>query len=190
LVYLIVGLGNPGEKYSHTRHNAGFRVVDRFSRQYNWKWQNIGHRLSWTKGEVEGKQVYLLKPLTYMNQSGEGLLYFPRFKLFSEGILIVVHDEMDFPPGVVRIKKGGGTAGHRGLNSLIETLKTDDFLRVRVGIGKPLSREEAIDYVLGVPEEEEKALLEKGEERAVSALSSILEEGWERAMNKYNAQED
>jgi len=91
---------------------------------------------------------------------------------------------------VVRIKKGGGTAGHRGLNSLIETLKTDDFLRVRVGIGKPLSREEAIDYVLGVPEGEEKALLEKGEERAVSALSSILEEGWERAMNKYNAQED
>ncbi len=76
------------------------------------------------------------------------------------------------------------------MNSLIETLKTDDFLRVRVGIGKPLSREEAIDYVLGVPEGEEKALLEKGEERAVSALSSILEEGWERAMNKYNAQED
>jgi len=190
LVYLVVGLGNPGERYSLTRHNAGFRVVDRFSRQHNWEWRDISHRLSWTKGEVKGKAVYLLKPLTYMNQSGEGLLYFPRFQLFSEGTLIVVHDEMDFPPGVVRIKKGGGAAGHRGLNSLIEILKRDDFLRIRVGIGKPLSREKAMDYVLGVPEGEEKVLLDEGEERAVSALSSILEEGWERTMNKYNVRED
>ncbi|MBP9015130.1 MAG: aminoacyl-tRNA hydrolase [Candidatus Atribacteria bacterium] len=190
MVYLIVGLGNPGEKYSLTRHNVGFRVVDRFSHQCYWKWRNIDHRLSWTEGEVKGNKVYLLKPLTYMNQSGEGLLYFPQFSLFSEGELIVVHDEMDFPPGVVRLKKGGGSAGHRGLNSLIETLKRNDFLRIRVGIGKPLSREKAIDYVLGIPEGEEKVLLDEGEKKAVSALFSILEEGWERAMNKYNVRED
>ena len=189
-MYLIIGLGNPGEKYSLTRHNVGFRVVDRFSHQYDWKWIDIGHRLSWAEGEVKGKKVYLLKPLTYMNQSGEGLLYFPRFQLFFEGELIVVHDEMDFPPGVVRIKKGGGTAGHRGLNSLVETLERDDFLRIRVGIGKPPFREKAMDYVLGIPEGEEKVLLEQGEEKAVSALSSILEEGWERAMNKYNVREN
>ncbi|HOQ67558.1 MAG TPA: aminoacyl-tRNA hydrolase [Candidatus Atribacteria bacterium] len=188
MVYLIVGLGNPGEKYSLTRHNVGFRVVDRFSHQYGLTWRNSSH-LSWAKGKVKGKQVYLLKPLTYMNQSGEGLLHFPRFHLFCEGTLIVVHDEMDFPPGVVRIKKGGGSAGHRGLDSVIETLKRDDFLRIRVGIGKPLSREKAIDYVLGIPEGEEKILLDEGEEKAVSALSSILEEGWERTMSRYNARE-
>jgi len=90
----------------------------------------------------------------------------------------------------VRIKKGGGTAGHRGLNSLVETLERDDFLRIRVGIGKPPFREKAMDYVLGIPEGEEKVLLEQGEEKAVSALSSILEEGWERAMNKYNVREN
>lgn len=188
MVYLIVGLGNPGEKYLLTRHNVGFRVVDRFSRQYGLKWKNSSH-LSWTKGEVKGRQLYLLKPLTYMNQSGKGLLCFSQFHLFYEGELIVVHDEMDFPPGVVRIKKGGGTAGHRGLDSLVETLQRDDFLRIRVGIGKPPSQEEAIDYVLGIPEKEEKALLDKGEEKAVSALSSILEEGWKSAMNKYNVRE-
>jgi PTH1 family peptidyl-tRNA hydrolase len=168
---------------------VGFRVVDRFSRQCNWKWRNIDHRLSWAEGEVKENKVYLLKPLTYMNQSGEGLLCFPHFSLFSEGEMVVVHDEMDFPPGVVRVKKGGGTAGHRGLNSLIETLGRDDFLRIRVGIGKPAIREKAVDYVLGIPEGEDKILLDEGEKKAVSALLLVLEEGWERAMNKYNARE-
>ncbi|MCX7731147.1 MAG: aminoacyl-tRNA hydrolase [Candidatus Caldatribacterium sp.] len=146
-------------------------------------------RFSFARGMFEGKEVYLLKPLTFMNLSGEGLLAFFAHHGHTFEDIIVVHDELDFPPGVVRIKRGGGVAGHKGLQSLVDALGRNDFIRVRVGIGKPREKHLVVDYVLGIPEGDEKALLEAAEKRAVEAVLCILACGVERAMNRFNAQE-
>lgn len=187
-MFLIVGLGNPGVRFAQTRHNVGFRVVDLFAERFALSWSNEDC-FSWTRGTVERKTFYLLKPLTFMNLSGEGLLaFFARYGHAFEEV-IVVHDELDFPPGTVRIKRGGGVAGHRGLRSIIEALGTEDFVRVRVGIGRPEGQMQIVDYVLGVPAEEERTLLEEAEKRAVDAVVCILEYGVQKAMSLFNTRE-
>jgi len=181
-----VGLGNPGERYSGSRHNMGFRVVEALSR--HWRSGRPDY-LRWSMcaaAEYGGRKVLLVQPLTFMNRSGLAVEeLFSRFSAEPEN-LIVIHDEMDLPPGVLRLKKGGGAAGHRGVQSIIDTLGTADFIRLRMGIGKAPPGEEGADYVLGrfAPEEEE--LMEAAVNRAVQALATLLEEGLESAMNKFN----
>lgn len=187
-MFLVVGLGNPGKRFAETRHNAGFRVVDLVAECLRCPWKSAD-RFSWTRGMVAGKAVYLVKPLTFMNLSGEGLLAFFAHHGYAFEDIVVVHDELDFPPGVVRIKRGGGVAGHRGLQSLVEALRRNDFVRVRVGIGKPREKDLVVDHVLGIPEGEERVLLEAAEKKAAEAVLCILEHGVEKAMNIYNARE-
>ncbi|WP_438317917.1 aminoacyl-tRNA hydrolase [Candidatus Caldatribacterium sp. SIUC1] len=188
-MFLAVGLGNPGTRFERTRHNAGFRVVDILAERLGVPWKSED-RFSWARGMVGEKTLYLLKPLTFMNLSGEGLLAFFAHHGCTFEELIVVHDELDFPPGVVRIKVGGGVAGHRGLQSIVEALGREDFVRVRVGIGKPERRELVVDHVLGVPEKEESAILEAAEKKAAEAVLCIVEWGVQRAMNVFNAREE
>lgn len=187
-MFLVVGLGNPGKRFAETRHNAGFRVVDCVAERLGCSWKTAD-RFSFARGAFGGKEVYLLKPLTFMNLSGEGLLAFFAHHGHAFEDIIVVHDELDFPPGVVRIKRGGGVAGHRGLQSLVDALGRSDFIRVRVGIGKPEEKHLVVDYVLGVPEESERVLLEAAEKKAAEAVLYILECGVEKAMNRFNARE-
>ncbi|HSV31183.1 MAG TPA: aminoacyl-tRNA hydrolase [Atribacteraceae bacterium] len=181
---LIVGLGNLGSRYRLTRHNVGFRVVDRLLEGAE-RWRR-GDRSLQASVALEGNPVILLKPMTFMNLSGEALGAFVKARRHVAGELIVVHDELDLPPGVVRIKKGGGTAGHRGLDSIVSYLERNDFIRVRVGIGRPPETGPATDYVLGVPLGEEETLLAEGERAAAEAVRMILREGLVMAMNRFN----
>ncbi|NSW77073.1 MAG: aminoacyl-tRNA hydrolase, partial [Candidatus Atribacteria bacterium] len=157
-MFLLVGLGNPGKRFAQTRHNVGFRVLERFAEDFHLRWKQED-LVEWTTWIWEDQPIYLLKPLTFMNRSGEGLRFFLTRHRFSAPELVVVHDDLDFPPGVVRIRKGGGTGGHRGVESIIATWGNPDFIRVRVGIGRPPLKEEVVEYVLGVPEGEEVRIL-------------------------------
>lgn len=187
-MFLVVGLGNPGKRFAETRHNVGFRVVDDVAERLGCSWKTAD-RFSFARGVFQGKTVYLLKPLTFMNLSGEGLLAFFAHHGHTFEDIIVVHDELDFPPGVVRIKRGGGVAGHRGLQSLVDALGSGAFIRVRVGIGKPEDKSLVVGHVLGVPEGEERTLLQMAEKRAAEAVLCILEYGPEKAMSLFNARE-
>jgi len=183
-VFMVVGLGNPGKRYRCTRHNAGFRVVDQLASLYNWGWKK-GKRYMWTEGMVNGRQVVLFKPLTYMNLSGEAVSDFLRQRKAPEQI-VVVHDEVDLPPGAMVIKRGGGIAGHRGLNSLVFFLETEDFYRVRIGIGRSAERERMIEHVLGIPRGEEAEYMKEAEDLALRAVEGIIKEGADCAMNRFN----
>jgi len=184
-VVLVVGLGNPGKKYCYTRHNLGFWVVDRLATKLGLHWkQGVGY--DYAAGKIKGEQVWLVKPKTFMNASGEGLALFLRDHPLAFSQMVVIHDEVDFPPGVVKIKLGGGTAGHRGLQSLVQYLGNGDFIRVRVGIGKPADRQAMVEYVLGEPVGEEKESLNWAADRACQAVIAIIERGLKRAMDEYN----
>ncbi len=183
-MYMVVGLGNPGKRYRFTRHNAGFRVVDRLAAMYNWEWKK-SKRYNWTQGKSGGRHVVLFKPLTYMNLSGEAVSDFLE-KRESPELIVVVHDEVDLPPGAMVVKKGGGIAGHRGLDSLVFFLETEDFYRVRIGVGRSTEQEEMAEYVLGVPSDEEADLLNEAEELAVCAIDVLIRENAEHAMNRFN----
>jgi peptidyl-tRNA hydrolase, PTH1 family len=187
-MWLVVGLGNPGKKYERTRHNVGFMTLDAMA---------ANHRVDAFKGkfsglfaraEIAGEEIALLKPETFMNLSGDSVQPAAAFlKIPVEGI-IVVHDELDVPFGAVRIKKGGGHAGHNGLRSLIERLGTPEFVRVRLGVGRPPPdfKGDVADYVLsgfqGVEAEGLPALIAQGEK----AVLGILKLGAQEAMNRFN----
>ncbi|MCD6155449.1 MAG: aminoacyl-tRNA hydrolase [Candidatus Atribacteria bacterium] len=191
--HLVIGLGNPGKKYALTRHNVGFRVVDKIALKEKIHFSKTPF-YSFSYFRIDAKEVFLIKPLTYMNQSGRAVQAFLEdrsLQVDDPQNIIVIHDEVDLPPGILRIKKGGGTAGHRGLNSLVEALNTQDFLRVRVGIGKPACKELMVDYVLGIPSDpQEISLLERAEQKAVEVTYCILREGVLRAMNIYNSKKE
>ena len=184
-MHLVVGLGNPGQEYQWTRHNVGFRVLDDFGYRYGWKWRKA-KRFAWTHGKIDGHEIYLVKPLTYMNLSGMGLLSFFSFTAKSFEKKIIVHDELDLPPGEIRISRRGGTAGHRGLYSIAEFFDIKDFIRIRVGIGKPIQKDDVVDYVLDSPGEEEHAILAESEKKAVDALICLITYDVQTAMNRFN----
>ncbi|MGC8779050.1 MAG: aminoacyl-tRNA hydrolase [Candidatus Caldatribacteriaceae bacterium] len=185
-MFLLLGLGNPGEQFARTRHNVGFRVIESFAKDLGLRWRRL-REVEWAAGLFQNERIYLLKPLTFMNRSGEGLRFFLTRYHLSNPTLIVVHDDLDFPPGVVKIKKDGGTGGHRGLESVLFAWGTPDFVRIRIGIGRPPMKEEVVEYVLGVPKDEEERILAEGEKRAKDALRCLLEKGLEVAMNCFNA---
>jgi PTH1 family peptidyl-tRNA hydrolase len=184
-VQLITGLGNPGAKYAKNRHNVGFMVLDRFAREHHAPAYRERFQGSLSKASVSGTEVALLKPGTFMNLSGRSVQQTLHFFKLELGALVVVHDELDLPFGTLRIKQGGGTAGHRGLGSIAECCGGTGFCRLRVGIGRPTSGS-VEGYVLGDFPPPQSIELEDVLERASAALTDIVVSGVQAAMNAHN----
>lgn len=185
-MFLIVGLGNPGDRYRATRHNAGFMVLDRLAERVegaSWKEKFRAH---WARGKVGGMEMVLLKPQTFMNLSGESLRAAATFFKVPMSQWLVVHDELDLPFGTLRLKLGGGVAGHRGLRSIVQQSggKTE-FLRLRFGIGKPQGRS-VESYVLSDFTREESAALGGLIDSSVEMIETCLREGPNVAMNRFH----
>ena len=187
---LIVGLGNPGMAYSHNRHNIGFMCLNRFAKQHKIAFEKKQGRARVGIGEAGGQSVVLARPQTYMNASGEAVGYLvDRYKA-EMGDLIVIHDDMDLPVGKIRIRQGGRSAGHKGIESIIYYLDNPDFIRVRVGIGKPEANgdkdSEVIGFVLNNFTDEEAKIIEPVIDRVSEALLCLITAGLEPAMNIFN----
>jgi PTH1 family peptidyl-tRNA hydrolase len=184
-VRIIVGLGNPGVHYERTRHNIGFQVVDRLAETHQILISTKRFKSLYGTGWIDSQKVSLIKPMTFMNQSGEAVKRAVNF--FQIGIedLIVIHDDLDLPFGRLRFKRRGGNGGHQGVGSIIETIGQNDFLRLKVGIGRPPRGMDPADYVLTPFEEIEHSKLKAILSTAVEALEVLLIEGMATAMNRY-----
>ena len=186
-MYIIAGLGNPTMQYEGTRHNAGFDVIDALADKYNISVDGRKNRAYIGKGIIEGQKVLLVKPQTYMNLSGEsigGLVDY--FKIDEEQNLIVIYDDISLAPGQLRVRKKGSAGGHNGIKNIIAQLGTQNFLRVKVGVGEKPAGWDLADYVLGHFSKEEQVLMEEAFLRAADAASALLTEDVERVMNQYN----
>jgi peptidyl-tRNA hydrolase, PTH1 family len=187
-IKLIVGLGNPGREYEATRHNAGFWWVDELARKHNVnfrtesKFQGLAVRAT-----LHGHEVHLLKPQTFMNVSGRSVIALALFYKILPNQILVVHDELDLPPGSAKLKLGGGHGGHNGLKDIIAHLGTKDFWRLRLGVGHPGERAEVVNYVLNAPRKEEQALIEDAMQRAQEVAPLIIEGKLEAAMLKLHS---
>jgi len=185
-MYLVVGLGNPGKKYTGSRHNVGFMAADELARRLEigaWK-EKFKGLLAETRYKDE--KLRILKPQTFMNLSGESVYQAKRFYKTPIQYIIVVHDELDIPLGTMRVKAGGGSAGHKGLESIIRWLGTGGFIRVRIGIGKPPGKQGVITHVLSSFTKSDKPVLEETIILASDAVLKIVSNGVESAMNAYN----
>lgn len=188
-VAAVVGLGNPGKQYENTRHNAGFLVVDRLVQDAGISLQERKFKASWGAGQIEGKRVLFVKPLTYMNRSGEAVGEIVRYFGLPVGGLLVIHDDLDLTPGRLRLVRGGGAGGHRGVASIIDHLSARSFPRLKLGIGKPVANEQVEAYVLQPPHGEEAAVFEEMVCRGAEAVRSVLALGLSIAMNRVNRKE-
>lgn len=183
-IRLIVGLGNPGRDYEDTRHNAGFWWVDEFARQsgFSFKAEAKFHGLV-ARGTAHGREVWLLKPQTFMNLSGRAVGALAQFYKIEPGQILVVHDELDLPPGGVKLKLGGGHGGHNGLKDIAAHL-SPNFWRMRIGIGHPGDRAQVSNFVLNAPRREEAELIHAACDRAQTVAQLLLEGRQEAAMLK------
>jgi PTH1 family peptidyl-tRNA hydrolase len=188
-VWVVVGLGNPGRRYQATRHNAGFRVVDRLAVRWDTTVSREAHRALLGEARRAGERVLLVKPQTYMNESGAAVASVQRFYRLEPAHLLVVHDDVDLDVGRVRIRRGVRAGGNRGVESILQVLGDPGFVRVKVGIGRPAAGPVPTGWVLGVPPPGEAAALLEAEERAADAVELVLGEGLERAMNRINQKE-
>ena len=183
---LIVGLGNPGEEYAHTRHNAGFDTVDKIAEQIGVRyWKSQGGALV-GKGTYRGEELVLAKPQSYMNTSGGPVKSLMSTYKVAPDHLIVIHDELDIDPGTIRCKFGGGHAGHNGLRSICDKLGTRDWFRVRCGIGRPPGRMPVADYVLSLPKKEQAEDFAQATDLAAEATLFLVENGLEKTQQKFN----
>jgi len=184
---LVCGLGNPGSKYDRARHNAGFMILDCFAERLGVSFASRRFSSLVTEGRFGGERILLLKPQTYMNLSGDAVSPAAGFYKIAPEDLLVVHDDADLPLGLIRLKRGGGTAGHKGLESLRERLGTSDFHRLRYGIGRPDNPlMDLADFVLQPLSTAERAEFERGFAPAVDAICAWITTGIEAAMNEYN----
>ncbi len=184
-VHLIAGLGNPGPEYHETRHNAGFMVLDRLGDLAGISVTKKSFSGLCGEGSWQGERLLLVKPQTYMNLSGRSVAATLRYHKLSPANLIVIHDELDIPFGQVKIKEGGGHGGHNGLRSLMAELGNGDFLRVRVGIGRPV-KGDPVKYVLGAFGRDELPHLSRLCDGVCDLLSTLLREGVPKSMSLYN----
>lgn len=189
---MVVGLGNPGAEFRHTRHNLGADVVELLAARCGLKLRSErGTRALATSTRLDGRSVVLAVPLTYMNDSGLAVAALVRrFGPLSVEQVVVVHDELDLPVGRVKVKMGGGTAGHNGLRSIHAHLHDDGYVRVRLGIGKPQGRRQGVDHVLGPPGRSEREALSVAVEVAADAVETVIGDGPEAAMTRFNAGPD
>ena len=186
---LVAGLGNPGAEYQGTRHNVGFMVLDRLAQRLPKKNFELIHGCSshYLKGTYAGRPLFLQKPETYMNSSGEAVSALMRREEIGPEGLLVIYDDMDLEVGKLRIRGRGSCGGHNGIRSIIETTGTENFARIRVGIGHRTGN--GADYVLSPFEEEEKPIIDKVLDAAADAVILILRRGLSQAMNEYNSQD-
>lgn len=182
---LIVGLGNPGPKYQWTRHNAGFMVLDKLSGSTGISVARKKFSGFYGEGNWQGEHLLLLQPLAFMNLSGRSVAEAVRFNKLSIKDLVVIHDDLDIPFGRIKLKEGGGHAGHNGLRSLVSELGSGEFARVRVGIGRPL-RGDVVDYVLSKFTDEELAHLPRLLDGVIEMLTILCKEGLKKSMSLYN----
>jgi len=186
-VSLIVGLGNPGREYAATRHNVGFQIVTRLAERHGLSFSRMQNQALISTGRIGDVRVVLAKPQTWMNESGKAVAPLVRFYKVELVHLLVVYDDLDIPLGMIRLRSGGGSGGHRGMRSVIERLGTQDFPRLRVGIGRPPGRMDPVDYVLQPFSRDEELLMDGTRARAVEAIECFLAEGILCAMNRFNA---
>lgn len=186
-MFLIVGLGNPEEEYSNTRHNMGFDTINQISKKYKIEVNKKGFKGIYGTGIIDNKKVVLLKPQTYMNLSGESVIEILNFYKIDLNKIIVIYDDIDVEPGKIKIRKKGGAGSHNGMKSVINSLKSEEFTRIRIGIGTPKYKNDMINYVIGKNiTQEERNVLDTGIENAVNAVAEIIEKGVDIAMNKFN----
>ena len=186
-MFLLVGLGNPGVQYALTRHNAGFWVIDEMADRCKVRLREIAGRSYLARTSFAGKEVILAKPLTFMNRSGLAVRALLRHFSLEPENLLVIYDDLDLPLGRLRLRPKGGSGGHRGLASIIAFLETEDFSRLRLGIGHPAGMEGGADYVLSSFTSAEEEQMLKTVQLAADALEVFLTRGLAEAMNKYNA---
>ncbi len=182
---LIVGLGNPGADYSETRHNAGFRLCERLADQLNAPFSNES-RFHGRVANARAAGVWLLMPQTFMNRSGQSVGALARFHRIQPAEILVLHDELDIPPGQLRLKFGGGLGGHNGLKDITAHLGTQDFWRLRIGIGHPGDRNEVVNFVLKPPRKEERTEIDASLDRALELWPWIAKGDWNAAMQRAN----
>jgi PTH1 family peptidyl-tRNA hydrolase len=184
-VKIIVGLGNPGIQYRMSRHNIGFQVVDRLTKLHHIPIRTKRFKSLYGTGRINSQQVVLSKPMTFMNGSGEAVKMATGFFHLGMEDLVVVHDDLDLPFGRLRFKRRGGDGGHQGVHSIIEKMGGNNFLRLKVGIGRPPRGMDSADYVLEVFDRIEQSLLDQILSQAAESLKVMLLEGLEKAMNQF-----
>ena len=185
---IIAGLGNPTKEYEGTRHNIGFSVIDKLADKYNISMNEKKHKAICGKGMIEGEKVILLKPQTYMNLSGESLVELVNYyKLDPESELIVIYDDISLDPGQLRIRLKGSAGGHNGIKNIIAHLGTQEFPRIKVGVGAKPPKMDLADYVLSRFGAEEQKIMDEAFGEAAEAAVMMMTTGAERAMNHYNA---
>ena len=187
---LVVGLGNPGAEYARTRHNAGFWYVDELARGAGGNWRRESRfQCELARASVAGQDLWLVKPQTFMNKSGAAVQAVAAFYRIAPGEMLVAHDEIDLPPGVVRLKEGGGHGGHNGVRDVIAQLGAD-FWRLRIGVGHPGSKDQVIDAVLDRATADEQGLIDAALVRAHAALPELLRDGAQKAMHRLHTQDE
>ena len=185
--WLIVGLGNPGGEYENTRHNAGFAVADELARRGGFAVQRVKFKALTAAAQVGGQGALVMKPTTYMNLSGEAVGEAARFYKLTPDHVLVISDDVDLPLGKLRLRTGGSAGGHNGLKSIIQHLGTDQFPRLKVGVGgKPHPDYDMVDWVLGKLQGEDKKLMDETVRRAADAVECFLKDGPQKAMNQFN----
>ena len=186
-MYIITGLGNPGSKYAHTRHNVGFDAIDKLAEKYHINIDTKKFKGEYGMGYIEGQKVLLLKPQTYMNLSGECLQeVISYFKIDPEEELIVLFDDISLAPGLIRIRKKGSAGGHNGVKNIILHCGTQNFKRVKIGVGEKPKNWDLADYVLSRFPDEDRAQVEEAMDNTADAVKMMLADEVEAAMNKYN----
>ena len=185
--WLVVGLGNPGTQYESTRHNMGFLAVDKLAQEENFRFSKLRFKAWTATWEIDGQKVLVMKPQTYMNLSGESVGEAARFYKIPPEHVLVISDDIDLPAGRLRIRPGGSAGGHNGLKNIIQHLGTDKFPRIKVGVGSPRPGEhDMVDWVMGKPMGEDRTAAEDALDRAGEAAKTLITEGIDRAMNRFN----
>lgn len=187
-LYLFVGLGNPGKEYEHTRHNIGFDFIDKFADSFGEDIDKNGFHGMYTKIKYFDKDIILFKSFTYMNNSGVAIKEIKDYFKIDINNIVIIHDDMDFNPGIIRLKESGSSAGHNGIKSIINYLGTEKFKRLRIGIGK--FQYNIIDYVLTKPSKEDQEKINAAYNNGIDALKLYLKESFEKAMSFYNKKDE
>ena len=185
-MYIIIGLGNPEPEYSNTRHNMGFDVINKLAKENEISLNRTKFNAIYGTGIIEGEKVILIKPQTFMNNSGESAKEFVDFYKEPLDNLMVIFDDMDTEAGTIRVRAKGGPGSHNGMKSMVNCLNSENFARIRIGIGRPVGEYDRIDYVIGQIDGEEKKILEKGQDEAVEAIKYWIKNGINNTMNTYN----
>ncbi|MCQ2447923.1 MAG: aminoacyl-tRNA hydrolase [Oscillibacter sp.] len=184
--WLIVGLGNPGSKYEHTRHNMGFLTVDLMAEKQGVKLNKVKFKSAHNILRIAGQKCLVMKPQTFMNLSGEAVHEAVQFYKIPADRVLVIYDDVSLPVGKIRVRPTGSAGGHNGIKNIIAHLGTQDFPRIKIGTGAPGEGGDMIDWVIGVPSQAERKVLVESFERAIEATECIIESGCQKAMNNYN----